>query len=213
MIYSLVFDVGTLIDSVDQESMSKYVLTLPGPDNSMFVRISNRYRRRLGGFTSKIREFIRKPGRRSYERVEKRYIDLEILAQAAHEYIKVELFIPREDDPGEGTSSQAEGTVLGSRIWEDGGTGPRFLSTLYSIKTEMLPYFSIGVIKYGGYILEDDTENLLEKDVLWEGRAGAPRITVTALYSDGIETKTIHWFKYGTWYSYRERVSQCKVMR
>ncbi|EKX73484.1 hypothetical protein BEWA_035200 [Theileria equi strain WA] len=64
----------------------------------------------------------------------------------------------------------------------------------FSIRPEMKLEVTIGVVKFGRYMVNWRTHGLMERDVIWEGGVDNPHIKMTSLFNDGTRVETTYGF-------------------
>ncbi|AFZ80676.1 signal peptide-containing protein [Theileria equi strain WA] len=172
-------DTGETILRGDERNMSRYVLVAKRERGATYVRIINRYR--TGGkYSCHLREFIKEDGVSFYREIFRSTVDINLMMQDSDDAILVNVV------PAVVWESSA-GVEEHCLTEEDNNTGGDGLIRNYNVQKRIEDYVTIGVVRYGEYIVDDRIEDLLSRKVTWEGGIEHPKIIVTSLYRDGTE--------------------------
>ncbi|EKX73604.1 hypothetical protein BEWA_036400 [Theileria equi strain WA] len=172
-----VSDTGRLITMGDPLAVTRYVLVISRPDNSKYVRVMSR-RKCLYGYDNIVEEYMKRPGEEAYKKISRLPVPIDILTEESDILVKVELVVDW------GTQNVNPETGM-----------PVNLETLpmkFTIQEEMQDLVVLGDIKYNGLPLDNNTDGLIQRNVLWEGGLARPRVHVFSRYDDGTETE-VHY--------------------
>ncbi|EKX73889.1 signal peptide containing protein [Theileria equi strain WA] len=177
-----VHDAGEMLVERDANATSRQVITELREDGTKYVVVSTTKNTQCAkGKTVKtkiIEEFIKRPTYFRYVKIFRVPLDVDLLTQESNHYINVELVV----DWGKYKRGVANGTAPMDR--------PENLETLpmkFTVQEDMQDDAVIGRVTFGDYVIDDETEGLIERSVVWKKGIEDPRITVISKYAYGVE--------------------------
>ncbi|EKX72531.1 hypothetical protein BEWA_049990 [Theileria equi strain WA] len=177
-----VMDGDEVVYSGDPTDTSRFILFVPRENGDRYIRILNRNRTNGHHFVNTVHEFVKKSGGNSYRQIDRTHIDINLPFQRTDNYINVEL-------------------VLNFNTYQINDTIPESFQTLpikFSTQKEIQDDLTIGRVYYGRYLLNNEIEGLIYREVTWEGGPNSPLITIESHYKDGTLVEKKYIFERGS---------------
>ncbi|AFZ79852.1 signal peptide-containing protein [Theileria equi strain WA] len=170
-----VTDLGCVVLEGDKKITSRNILIVPKEDDAMYVRVISIKKNKKGGSIARVREFFRKKENLAYIEIFREYIELNAMEQECSQYINARILFEYWDH-----SMTPEDLYI--------------LPVKYSVKPEFDLKVTIGMVRFGEYIVDDRVDGLLNREVIWEGGLDHPRIRVLSQYANGMEFDRVYTF-------------------
>ncbi|AFZ79982.1 hypothetical protein BEWA_028310 [Theileria equi strain WA] len=176
-ILGAVYDKEELIIEGSPMSVSRYVLHVIREDDSRYLRIITR-NRSTGAHVSTVNEYVKGHGDSGYRRLNRIPMDIDLLSQESSQYICVDFVTDWKT---------IDGNIESLRDLDGIPENLELIPMRYRIQKEVQDDFVLGRVKYGQYLVEDLTEGLISKEIIWEGGIEHPRIMTISRYTNWSE--------------------------
>ncbi|EKX73578.1 signal peptide containing protein [Theileria equi strain WA] len=179
-VFGDVFDGPELIIPGDPNSITRSVLVVPREDGTKYVKVLTKYVGASRRPIVKVLEFLRYPTDLYYTKIQRAPLEFDILDLNHNHMINAKLL---------GDWKKHDEDVANGRATMDMPENLETLPMKFTIQGNMRDNFTIGLVKYNGYVIESRTDGLLNREVTWEGGLYRPRIIILSRYADNTEIR------------------------